>query len=428
MTIEISSLKHCLLILLLLGTLTAKAQFSFHPREYRSSTGTMSVANLQQQLTFKSNKDTDEKLFRNLKSKRGEAATHQNDITQRQLSFYDKDSARGEEELDKVMKYVSATQPAYNKIVDKGKKLEDLSKKDRNMVLVHKAVATGNVIGVSVDASDNFRTSSPQAITGLSMFNNVSGKYTAAALELGGRLNNTRISLPSYIRFSVDTVKVADSNGKEVTRYVINRYQRNKYLYFDFISRGLVSLDSIKNSVSEYVNTTQGSLLTSRLHFQWNLMPAYLQTEITGVREPQCHAVLDVDARLVPIAGSNKIDDAGMSFHLMPAFIYVAPAGQLNSDAQDDNFIIQFSANVLYTTDNVKKALMPSASGFTQYDVLVSAELRAGYYSLVNPERNFSFFAKYCFQKTTGPQWTAGFNFTPQTKNPDAAKNSPANK
>lgn len=401
------------LLLILVKNSSISAQFSFHQRPEITNAKSMIARPIGNNLIIESDTSLTENLINTLKN--GEVDILRNDV-HKYIQFDITDTL----ELNKLNTFIKVTQGEYEHIMKK--EINKLNKRQKHLVLLHNALEKSSnnktSIGIIIDTSNNFRTGNPQAITGLNLFNNLNGGYAAAALELGGRLNNMRLSLPTKIRYYIDSVK-QDADDTNYN-YIITRYQRNKYLYFDFISRGLVSLDSIATTVSEYVNSTQGSLLTTRLNFQWNLMPKYIRSEITGVREPQCYFIVDIDARLVPIASSAKIDDAGVSFHCMPTFLYSTPAGELSSNAQADNFIIQLSGNILYVSNNLKNSLMPANRGFTQHDILVSAELRAGYYSTENPARNFSFFGKYSFQKTTGPVWTAGVNFSPQGKNPEA--------
>lgn len=314
------------------------------------------------------------------------------------------------EELEILDSYIDKTEIKYNSIkhkLSKGKKFDDLNEKEKSIYLLH--TKRELITEIDYDYKTNFRTAksiTSQVLSGISMVSNSLSDKNSGVIEMGAKINNTRISLPTKFKYNV-----VENNGKiEVTRY-----QRDRYLYFDFISRGLLSLDSLQNTMSEYVNSTQGSPLVFRIKLQQRLTPSYLDPTVTKRKEPVFFLNFDFDGRLVPVTSSTKIEEAGGSIHIMPSLIAVFPSGEINSEEQEDNFIVQLTFNGAYLSNNLKTAMTPS-SGENPFwgNVALSSELRAGNYSETNPMRNWSIFAKYTWQKIVGSQFTFGFAFAPQ--------------
>lgn len=320
-----------------------------------------------------------------------------------------------EEERKILDEYIKKTEARYKRIKKRvsrrNKRNKDSSKK---LFGINKTIFTlhenkNNILSLNFDYKTTFRTSNsitPQALSGLNLVNNSLGDNNSGVLELGAKINNLRISLPTKFKY-----KTKEENGK----YIITRYQRDRYLYFDFISRGLLTLDSLQTTMSEYVNTTQGAPLSLRLNFQQRITPEYLDQSITKRREPIIFFNVDFDGRLVPVTSTTKIEEAGGSFHIMPSFVAVFPSGEISSKEQEDNFIIQLTLNGAYLSQNLREAMTPDSKDNPFYgNWAFSTELRLGNYSEINPVRNWSLFAKYTLQESIGSQFTFGFSFAPQ--------------
>lgn len=325
-----------------------------------------------------------------------------------------------ERERDILDSFIVKTGARYQKIkrkIAEGKRIEDLKSSDRSIYLLHEN--RSDIKEIAYEYQTNFRTSksiTPQVLSGLSLVNNTLSDENSGVIELGAKINNTRISLPTKFKYNVDEI-----NGE----FKVKRVQKDRYLYFDFISRGLLSLDSLQKTMSEYVNTTQGSPLVLRLNFQQRLTPSYLDPAVTRRREPVFFLNLDFDGRLVPVSSSTKIEEAGGSFHIMPSLIAVFPSGEISSNRQEDNFIIQLTFNAAYLSNNLKEAMtLASAENPFAGNWALSTELRAGNFSEKNPLRNWSVFAKYTWQEIVGSQFSFGFAFAPQgTKEKENEKN-----
>lgn len=321
-----------------------------------------------------------------------------------------------EEELTILRRYLAFTRNDYQKIkarVAAGDSDSELRKKlsDKEYAVYILHTYQEKFTEITCDCKTKPKIEPPitaQGIAGANLVTNSVTDETSGLFELGARINNTRISLPSSFRYNVK---------KSGDTYSLERYQRSRYLYLTFISRGVLTLDSLQNTMSEYVSSTLGSPLTARVSLQNRLGREW--GEVTGIREPSFYYSLDFDARVVPVTSATKIEEGGASFHFAPSLLAIFPSGESHSLLQDEDFIVQFTLNAAVLTDNLEAALTPKgAESPLKRNTAVSSELRVGNYSRVNPLRNWSVFAKMSFYDLIGPKFSIGYTFAPRGKEP----------
>lgn len=322
-------------------------------------------------------------------------------------------SIRTRSEIDTLIRYTSPLYLRLNHRKNRKKKnfvIRDSS--NRVLYNLHQHYISKKPIVWDRYVETNFRTSkslSTQGLAGLQgIANNFSLDDAGALLELGGRISNMRLTLPTKTTF-VERV----SNDT----FYLTTLQKDRYLYLDFISRGVLATDSLKATISEYINTTMGSPLSLRVNFQHNFNRPYHVRPITGKREPNFYFNLSVDARAVPVFGTSSMEGLGGSIHVIPSLLMVLPSGAIDSKAQEDNFIVQLTVNSALVSDNIQEIMLtdPDQSAIPVIrNMALSFELRVGNYSELNPTRNWSFFIKWVPLEIVGQQFAVGYTFAPQ--------------
>lgn len=261
---------------------------------------------------------------------------------------------------------------------------------------------------LNVELRSNFRSSeaiSAQGIAGI-----VGGQSTegdgSANYELGAKISNTRVTLGTKIKYSMEK----SDDGK----FVLTKKQKDRYLYFDFISRGLLAFDSLKTTMTEYINSSVGSPITVRWSNQFDLSNKWSNYHTSGIRQPKKYITIDVDSRLIPVVNETVVDGVGVSLNIMPSFIFSTSSGSLSSRVQEDTFLFQFTGNFAVVSDNVLDVVVLEGGSKPSGNLLISAEGRLGNFSTINSTRNWSVFFKYSFQDLIGSKFSFGFSFAPQ--------------
>jgi len=244
---------------------------------------------------------------------------------------------------------------------------------------------------------------SPQILSGLyQKVDNNLGQNANNFFELGSRLSDIRIKLNTKITYSLTRTD---------DKYVLTRNQKDRFLYFDFISRGVLALDSLSTSVNEYINSLQGAPLSLRLNQQINLSNPLRET-ISNSPQPSFFLNFAFDARLIPLAVGKEVVGAGGSFHVIPTFTATFPSGRSDEDNESDRFVIQLSGNLAYMTNNAAEVLFLGQEDVDRTSF--SFEARAGLFSEDQPAKNFNFVFRYNSQPVNGTRASVGFNFAPR--------------
>lgn len=312
-------------------------------------------------------------------------------------------------ELEALNKYLVQTNAIYeNKIKDK----EDKKLNNRQLVLKRLHENIGNIETIRVDSSSNFRKSTAigyQGRLGPTINNNTFGNNTSGLIDLGGRISNTRIKIATKAKYKLEEV---NEEGKP-KKYELTRIKRDRFMYFDFLSRGVLSLDSLQTTMTEYIKSLDGAPMSTRVNFQWRIKNPYKVRNTIQENEAKSYLQLYLDSRVIPVMNQTQIDKIGASFHLIPTYIATFPSGQLSSDKEEDSFVIQASANLAFLTNNLKDAIIVDAASYDS-NWYASFELRIGNFSQKDPLRNWSVFANYSFHETVGSNFNVGFSIAPR--------------
>ena len=385
------------LLLLLIVTYGAQAQFVFKPADYTlrktvispSGGGTSDV-----QLNRVNRADT--KVFQNIP----ETALHESSV-ERIYGVAEADEIIDvDAEISHFTKYFQSKKPSGWRSTIPAADVARLTSANTTFILNNTTVRRHSK-GISA-----------QAIAGLyqKIDNNLS-ETSKNFFELGSRLSDIRLKLYTKVRYEMK------KNPADASKYILTRNQRSRFLYVDFISRGLLALDSLSTTVNEYVNTLQGSPLCVRLAHQINLTNP-TKALATGEPEPELFVNFLFDARLIPVALGKEITSAGGSFHFIPSFTASFPSGKGDDDTEGDRFVIQVTGNAAYITNDAAKILYLGQTAQKSY--ALSLEARMGLFSTEHPERNFNFLFKYNLQEVNGSRASIGFSFAPQVKKEEA--------
>lgn len=236
--------------------------------------------------------------------------------------------------------------------------------------------------------------------------NNISG--TANNLfDLGARLSNLRVKINTRIRYNIKPESVGG-----VDKYTLTRNQRSTYIYFDFISRAVLALDTLGTAVNEYVNSIEGSPLLLRWTGQCKLYNDRIG-QITGKPEPKFFFNYGLDARLIPVQTGQEITASGGSMSALLGFTGVFPAADVNDVEDEDNLVVQLTVNNALMSSDVAESLFASTE--KRQNFAASVELRVGLASNVNAARNFNVMLRHNLQEVTGPRTVLGFTFAPKS-------------
>lgn len=307
---------NCISILVLwilfIATTSVQAQFTYNSRQGKTI---IQRPSSQTQTTDKETRTSYQYYERNTQSIRIRGVLSQIDQLSTSAS---KDTFN---ELDTLLKY---TTPIYLRLKRRKLRLEDREKTflirdstKRVLYRLHEYYLQEKTIVWQPYLESNFRSSKSLATQGLAGLQGIANDFSldgaGALLELGGRISNMRLTLPTKTEFS------SRESASEDTLYLIT-LQKDKYLYLDFISRGVLATDSLQATISEYVNTTMGSPLSFRANWQWSLSRPYHIPVITKKREPNFYFNLGLDARAIPVLGTSSLEQLGGSVHIMPSF------------------------------------------------------------------------------------------------------------
>jgi hypothetical protein len=244
---------------------------------------------------------------------------------------------------------------------------------------------------------------SPQMLSGLyQKLDNNLGRNASNFFELGSRISDLRLKTATTVSYRLES---------DAGKNTLVRKQRERFLYFDFISRGVLALDSMSTTVNEYVNSLQGAPLSVRLTQQFNLSNPVLG-DITGAVEPLYFIDIAFDGRLVPVTVGREVTSAGGSFHLIPSFTAAFPSGKGDDAGERDRLVVQLSGNLAYVTEDAANVLYLGQKDVDRYSF--SFEARVGLFSEDVPTRNFNFLFRYNAEKVNGARSSLGFTFAPQ--------------